>query len=695
MITARPSTPLGGVPPEPDSPAGIPLENNLVEAGVLTASQWAWALYESAETPLTVSEICLAHGWVDPVELYPHLSTQLLGLGDILILTRQITPAQWQAAIEQIQFALSTASNTEIPAWAEYLLKQGQLSLAQIHSAITRQAQLRLHPQPNALTAMSRLANQPSPPDSTDGSSLAGSLYTSLEDLQPLYWSVQNAHLHHQENSLQLQTLAHRNQDLIQQVDELATRLQQELSVNQQLQEQIEIQESLKQEQVSELQHHIEEALAQFHHQQDANQTLLRAHNLDQQRIYELEKHLRRKEEQAEKQQQAIRLLKDQVDKQTAQNAQLQADITTSRSEEKRMRAERTALQEQISLLETDVEQLKGWIQRLQEQPPVASPSDQPQMKVLRDDYEALLLQFNTLQATRTEQEERIRQIQMSQDLLEMEVEQRRDYIQRLEADLATAQQERERLEHNTQQRIQFYESQIEEIQRQLRQEIHKREDLMAQLQRLQRLTQSDSSDQTQPMPVLTPEMVANTLSGLPSSGKTLLEQGMRDPAEIELELESVIAGFEQATPWIRRILSQLYAIDLLSSGTIQTTLNTWHREGGTFTDVLARSAGLKPETVKFFGDGGFGARLMGARTVEDFLVASGLVTRFQIDQVRRDANSQSSGGQSSGSSSTSICNLLSQQGILTPLAARYFAQTFGTAGSESRPKDGSKGWEV
>lgn len=685
-MTARPSSPLGGVPPEPDSPAGIPLENNLVEAGVLTASQWAWALYESAETPLTVSEICLAHGWADPMELYPHLSTQLLGLGDILILTRQITPAQWQAAIEQIQFALGNTPNTGIPAWAEHLLKQGQLSLAQIHSAITRQAQLRLHPQPNALTAMSRLANQPSPPDPTDGS-LAGSLYTSLEDLQPLYWSVQNAQLHHQENSLQLQTLAHRNQDLAQQVDELATRLQQEISVNQQLQEQIEIQESIKQEQVTELQHHIQEALAQFHHQQDANQTLLRAHNLDQQRIHELEKQLRRKEEQAEKQQHAIRLLKEQVDKQTTQNGQLQAELTTSRSEEKRMRAERTALQEQISLLETDVEQLKGWIQRLQEQPPVASPTpDQPQMQALREDYEALLLQFNALQATRTEQEERIRQIQMNQDLLEMEVEQRRDYIQRLEADLATAQQERERLEHNTQQRIRFYESQIEDIQQQLQREINKREDLMAQLLRLQRLTQSDSSDQTQPMPILTPEMVANTLSRLPSSGKMLLEQGMRDPAEIELELDSVITGFEQATPWIRRILSQLYAIDLLSSGTIQTTLNTWHREGGTFTDVLARSAGLKPETVKFFGDGGFGARLMGARTVEDFLVASGLVTRFQIEQVRRDVK-----GQSSGSSSASICHLLSQQGILTPLAARYFAQTFGTAGSGSRPKD----WEV
>lgn len=681
-MTARPSSPLGGVPPQPDSPAGIPLENNLVEAGVLTASQWAWALYESAETPLTVSEICLAHGWADPMELYPHLSTQLLGLGDILILTRQITPAQWQAAIEQVQFALGSTSNTGIPAWAEHLLKQGQLSLAQIHTAITKQAQLRLHPQPNAWTALSRLAHQPSPADPADGS-----LYTSLEDLQALYWSVQNAQLHRQENSLQLQTLAHRNQDLAQQVDELATRLQQELAVNQQLQEQIEIQESLKQEQVAELQHHIQEALAQFHHQQDANQTLLRAHNLDQQRIYELEKQLRRKEEQAEKQQQAIRLLKEQVDKQTAQNGQLQVEITTSRSEEKRMRAERTVLQEQISLLESDVEQLKGWIQRLQEQPPVASPTpDQPQIQALREDYEALLLQFNTLQTTRTEQEERIRQIQMNQDLLEMEVEQRRDYIQRLEADLALAQQERERLEHNTQQRIQFYESQLEEIQQQLQQEINKREDLMVQLLRLQRLTQSDPSDQTQPMPILTPEMVAKTLSRLPSSGKTLLEQGMRDPAEIELELESVIAGFEQATPWIRRILSQLYAIDLLSSGTIQTTLNTWHREGGTFTDVLARSAGLKPETVKFFGDGGFGARLMGARTVEDFLVASGLVTRFQIDQVRRDAN-----GHPSGSSSASICNLLSQQEILTPLAARYFAQTFGTAGSGSRPKD----WEV
>ncbi|NJO85568.1 MAG: hypothetical protein HC818_01845 [Synechococcaceae cyanobacterium RM1_1_27] len=429
-MTARPSTPLGeDLSPLLNADSGIPLETALVDRGVLTASQWAWALYESAETPLTVTEICLAHGWAEPMELYSHVCTQHLGLGDILLLTQQLTLEQWQEAIRQVQFDLNSVNTTGIPAWADHLVQHQQLTLTQLHGAITRQAQLLLHPQPNAWEAIASIGQEGDPQEG----SLAYSLYSSLEDLQPLYWSVQNAQLDRQENSLHLESLNQRNQVLALKVEALQAQLNDQTALNQQLQEEVEVSQSIEQERSAELQRALAEATAHLQQQQQAHQTLFKAHTLDQQRIQDLESQLDHKDRLTEKQQQALRLLKEQMDRQAQQQAQaleaseqqaraqqiqFQEQLLTSRSEEKRLRTERAALLEQTILLEGEIEHLKAWIQQLQEQSSLTSPSSgvftgssapgrgQPS-------YEDLLSELRTLQASLAEQAEHQRQMQM------------------------------------------------------------------------------------------------------------------------------------------------------------------------------------------------------------------------------------------------------------------------------------------
>ncbi len=711
-MTARPSTPLGeDLSPFPNADSGIPLETALVDRGVLTASQWAWALYESAETPLTVTEICLAHGWAEPMALYSDMSTQHLGLGDILILTQQLTLEQWQEAIRQVQFDLKSAHTSGIPAWADHLVQHQQLTLPQLHGAITRQAQLHLHPQPNAWEAIASTSQEREP----QGGSLAYSLYSSLEDLQPLYWSVQNAQLDKQENSLHLESLTQRNQVLALKVEDLQAQLRHQAALNQQLQEEVEVSQSIEQERTAELQRAMAEATAQLQQLHQAHQTLFKAHSLAQQRIQELESQLEQKERLTDKQQQALRLLKEQMARQAQQQAQaleaqeqqaraqqiqFQEQLLTSRSEEKRLGTERMALQEQTILLEGEIEHLKAWIQQLQEQTSSNLAPSAPDLD--QASYQNLRLELKALQSDLAEQEEQRRQMQMGQDLLDMEVEQQRDFIQQLEAALATEREERQKAEQRAQQHIQLYTSQIEQINQDRQREMEKKQDLMREIQRLQQNAVSFPPSSQTALALTSasglammgsPTAVSGSTEGefamaslAPSPQSAEPKDGIPDLAEIEMELDLTLSGFDQATPWIKRILAQLFAIDLLKAEAIQMTLVNWEQQGGTFTDVLARSTGLKPETVKFFGDGGFGARLMGARTVEDFLVASGLVTRFQIDQARRTAQEQGSGA--------TVGQTLASMGILSTRTAHFFAQTFGTASGVasatlgSRPQD-------
>jgi hypothetical protein len=74
----------------------------------------------------------------------------------------------------------------------------------------------------------------------------------------------------------------------------------------------------------------------------------------------------------------------------------------------------------------------------------------------------------------------------------------------------------------------------------------------------------------------------------------------------------------------------------------------------------------LKSTTVKFFSDGGYSVKLMGAKQVGDYLQASGLVTAAEIQAIQAKLQP----GQS-------LCQVLADQGLLQQVTADYFTRNF------------------
>ncbi|MFS8807515.1 hypothetical protein NW837_08670, partial [Synechococcus sp. R6-10] len=130
---------------------------------------------------------------------------------------------------------------------------------------------------------------------------------------------------------------------------------------------------------------------------------------------------------------------------------------------------------------------------------------------------------------------------------------------------------------------------------------------------------------------------------------------------------EEDLEALQRATPWVQRVLTQLRAAGLIDNAGIETVIHAWEKEGCTFTDVLAHHSGLKPETVKFFSEGGYSVQLAGGRHVADYLKASGLVSAAQIEQIQKHLPP---GG--------SLCQALAQAGILRRATALYFERHFG-----------------
>ncbi len=122
---------------------------------------------------------------------------------------------------------------------------------------------------------------------------------------------------------------------------------------------------------------------------------------------------------------------------------------------------------------------------------------------------------------------------------------------------------------------------------------------------------------------------------------------------------------FAQANPWAQRILSNLFAADLVPVESIKRILLEWEQSAGTLTEVLGRISGLSAQTVTFFSEGGYSARLAGAQDLSDYLVASGIVSPEHIQAAKQ-------------AEASSVSTWLVEQGHLSQKTADYFERTFG-----------------
>ena len=143
-------------------------------------------------------------------------------------------------------------------------------------------------------------------------------------------------------------------------------------------------------------------------------------------------------------------------------------------------------------------------------------------------------------------------------------------------------------------------------------------------------------------------------------------------PQEPEPEEDS--PALAAATPWVRRVMKALQEAALISRADVDLILAEWEQTGGTFTNVLSRCSGLKPETVKFFSEGGYSVGLMRSRQIGDYLQASGLVSPQEIEVAQTQVEPD-----------RPLIQVLVDQGILHAKTADYFVKNFSTP-RRSRP---------
>ncbi|WP_244351829.1 hypothetical protein [Thermostichus vulcanus] len=589
----------------------IRLGEALNKAGLLTPAQLAQAMWEKADNPLMLGELCMEHGWVAPEDLYPLIPIELVRIGEILMLHGYLK-------LEQIHEALTYQKQHPQRKLGEILVQQGWVQSHWLDWALAKQQQLRR--QAGAANSWEVLLEH----------------WSTIPDQPPLYTSP-------------LQAARGAYQATLQYKAQLESYKAQVAALETQLEQQREQQRAMAGQSVQQ----IAEFQARHHEQQ--------------QRIAELEAQLAAQIEQATQQKTA--------DQQRIQElaGQLQAQQTQGS-------AQTQALAEQLQTAQTELETLRRRCHELTEWQAQAKHKFQELGSQLQHQQQLQQTQAQQIQAKLQQQ------LQQAQDqiaALNHTLEDHQHQLQlaqstknRLVSDLAHARKETAEVTHRLQMQYQEAQTQLQAAQAQVRQ-------LQAQLQKAEEenrtLTAALAKAQQMPPPLapaapsppapIEPEsedIEALTIAELAAEMTTPVAEPTDLPPQGYLGEEDLEA-LQRATPWVQRVLTQLRAAALIDNQGIETVIHAWEKEGGTFTDVLAHHSHLKPETVKFFSEGGYSVALSGGRHVADYLKASGLVNATQIQQVQEHLPP---GG--------SLCYALAQAGILHRATALYFERNFG-----------------
>ncbi len=583
----------------------IRLGEALNKAGLLTPAQLAQAMWEKADNPLMLGELCMQHGWVAPQDLYPLIPVELVRIGEILVLHGYLE-------LEHLYQALLQQKHHPERKLGEILVQQGWVQPHWLQWALDKQQQLRRRR--GAANSWEVMLEQ----------------WSTIPDQPPLYASPLQAAQQVHKTTAQYKAQLERYQE---QVAALKAQLEQERQHQQATAEQLRQQIAnyqAQQQRMAEL-----EAQLAAQMQQGSEQ-----HRAAQQRIQELEEQLQAQQDRGSAQVQAL----------AKQLQAAQAELETLR----RRCHELTEWQSQAK------HKLQELGSRLQEQQKIQQAQAQQlqEQAHLRHTLQQMEAQLATLSQSLQEHQH---QLQLAQSTKT-----------RLIADLAHARQEATETIHRLQMQLQESQAQLQETQERLQQAQAQVSHLQAQLQAAQAenlaltLAAAEAKPVSPAQEKAQPETAHLEALTVADWAAELSVPESKLPPQKYLGEEDLEA-LQRANPWVQRILTQLRAAGLIDNAGIETVIHAWETEGGTFTDVLTHHSGLKPETVKFFSEGGYSVQLAGGRQVADYLKASGLVSAAQIEQIQKHLPL---GG--------SLCQALVEAGILSQATALYFERHFG-----------------
>lgn len=661
----------------------IRLGEELLKRGYLTQSQLGQAMWERADSPLRLQEICLVHEWVTQEQVYSLVPTQQLRLGEILMLHNELS-------IDQLQSILSS-QETRRPRRpiGELVVQQGWIPAERLKWALAEQEELhRL-----AASDSWQVINGNSPLSPVQRSSGGKESLQELKDVISGY-KHQIAVLERQlaarrqpssspSDSGLTQGERQRYESRIQALEAQIAQTQSEgmglTSAERQgyedrikgLERQLTEAQQLKDQLVAGYEARVtmlDQQLAQQRQEWEtfcsqSNEEIASYHTQYQQQIQWRDLQLQQQAQQQQELQQSIVSL--QFELQTAQDTlQHQHGL---HQDYQRQQAE---AQHQITALTTTVSELQQELDRIRQHRDTA----QGEVDQLQQQLETYQAQLDKVQQTRARlisdlAEARRRGVELETQLREYQESDAVRQLQELES----------RLEH-----------QIEENQT-LRQEAEIERDTLSQrLRHLQEeLNRQKAQNQAlsirarlsaQPMAIpdqetLNPDQQSGAKAAAAAPPKRSAQKRSAQPDQ-----RAAAAAQEPSTSWAQRLLARLRLAGLVRRSEIPTILSSWEESQQEFTQVLSRCTGLKPETVRFFAEEGYSARLKGAQVPEDFLEAAGLISRQQLDQIRPEVDSEGS-----------LCQTLVKRGILNQKTADYFSRTFNASpdpGATLKPSD-------
>jgi len=242
----------------------IRLGEALNKAGLLTPAQLAQAMWEKADNPLMLGELCMQHGWVAPQDLYPFIPVELVRIGEILVLHGYLE-------LEHVYQALLQQKHHPERKLGQILVQQGWVQPHWLEWALDKQQQLRRRR--GAANSWEVMLEQ----------------WSTIPDQPPLYASPLQVAQQVHKATAQYQAQLERYQEQVAALEAQLERERQQLVESQSRQQQ-------QQQRIAEL-----EAQLAAQIQQGSEQ-----HRAAQQRIQELEEQLRAQQDRGSAQVQAL-----------------------------------------------------------------------------------------------------------------------------------------------------------------------------------------------------------------------------------------------------------------------------------------------------------------------------------------------------------------------------------------------------
>jgi hypothetical protein len=544
----------------------IQLGETLLRAGVLTQAQLSQAMWEKAETYLSLGETCVLNEWASSEVIYTYVPSQILRLGEVLVLHGHLT-------FEQLRSVLALQNRMPQRRLGELLLEHHWIESDTLHWGIQEQLELRLLSAQNAWHAIqSRLHPTPNVSQVSSDQMTRGFCPGVV-----LPWM--------EEEPRNLNRLT----ELEQQLRDKDLALQEQYQLNEQLTQDL----AEKGQVILQLQFERDHLPEAEENSQIQIQTL-------QQELLNLQSAL-------------------QTQQQLYENLIQEQAQSVSPEPDQEMQQQVQALQQQIQDQQSEIESQHSLLEQLQS----ANTRLVANLAQSRQENRGLQKHIQELEQINGTQAEQIRRLRSQLDRYQEKTE---VYIQQVK--------ERETVAHQK----------IQALQQSLNRQIAHREALKTRFDLIVSLNGSASQGQSR--------------SSTPSQSLQLLQQLNLDGQTVEL--------LKRSETWVRRVVVHLCSAGLLTARDAKKALTLWTQEGGQFTNVLRKCTQLKAETIQFFSEGGYKARLEGAKDVVDYLIAAGLVTYEEIQLAQQQAQP-----------GMSICQKLIKLRSIEPQTAEYFKKTF------------------